>query len=298
MIKAKSRTNRPKRIAWGESADVLRLPKRLRRFGASVVRIERRYRGKQANISPESARSRYYPMKLAALLFPENVIELRGLQVSKKTPKGLVQIAPRYYSPYYPVPPKARKEISQMRDKIRLAHEGKVEWEKMEKEIDVFDSRMREMFPDLIPAARKIEAAGFIVPHPEINFTVRNGKIMFYEVELKTGGEKETRGGEMSKKPIDAAVSMAKKMQKEEARRFSADAIKLCCKCNSEYGNSISGSLYSFLTRASDELFSGGIISKREWREWSEAFGKLYLSKSKAEAEEAIKRIRLIPEPS
>ncbi len=165
-----------KRIAWGESADVFLLPKSRAKRRGRVLRVERRAWGNKQKLDSFAGERHFAIMQLAKKFFPENLINITHFEFKH---------APRYYSTYCPAPKGLEREFAQIRHTIRDAHAKKVSTEKAKAEILKFDQKMQKMFPELIQTAHKLELAGFRVPHPELNFTIKNGKIVFYEVELR-----------------------------------------------------------------------------------------------------------------
>jgi len=165
-----------KRLAWGESADVFLLPKSRAKRGGRVLRVERRIWGNKQKFDSFAGERHFTIMQLAKKFFPENVINLTHFEFKR---------APRYYSTYSPAPKGLEGEFAQVRQTIRDAHAKKISTNKAREEVWKFDEKMRTLFPQLIPTAQKLERAGFRIPHPELNFTIKNGKIVFYEVELR-----------------------------------------------------------------------------------------------------------------
>jgi len=265
-----------KKIAWGESADVYLLPKTMAKKGGRVVRIERRYFGKKTKLGPKAGIIAFNEMRLAHLLFPKNVIKMTAVQV-KHLP--LFQaFTPRYYSKHYPLPAKIKQEALHIKNLIKQAHKGNATG--VLAEVKAFDKKARAMFPDLVPTAKKMAKAGVVVPHPELNFTVHKGKIMFYEAEIDfRRGIKE----DLLRLLTNKAVSNAKKMTKKDARKFFVEFYKTLCERSLAVNkNRISGNLSSELIELGSRFEREGIISREE-REKFIGFGySLYSGRNNA----------------
>lgn len=293
------RAKRGRRIAWGESADVYLYPKGRFPFGVRVRRVERRSKGKKMDIPARSTYRTFFETKLAHLLFPENVINLVGL----KPPKG--GRVPEYYSKYYPLPKKAGKDILRMRELIRLAHARKVPKEDVWEAVRKFDRKMRRMFPELIPTAKALEEAGFIVPHPEINFTLHNGKIMFFEVFAGKKVRVGSRGQGIQDRPrvilpmhLQRLEQIAKQIPREKARLLAAETIKGICKLNmaGDYSKSLQGDAYDAIENALGNLVDDGVLNNGESAAILKKIGALVWEKiGPKEARKTIASISLAP---
>ncbi len=288
--KAAKKKKRAKKLAWGESADVYLLPRGRVRLGARVVRIERRFRGELIKFSHKKGLCTYYCFRIARLLFPEHVINVRGLKPFGKK-AGKLDATPKYYSKYYPLPRKAKADIEHIRRRIEAAHKGKADWGKIKEEVKAFDKKMREIYPGLIPTAKKLEEAGFVVPHPELNFTVHKGKIMFFEIELKRGTEVD-----VWKPVLHRILSRVKMMRKPEARRLFINALKLICRYELVLSNEkrIRGDTASCLHHAIlFDFYDTGILRIEERNALARAIRDLPASRSKREAERLFRMLSL-----
>lgn len=283
---------KPKRIAWGESADVYLLPKKRARFGARVVRIERRFIGMPFKRLPEpkGALMHYFTMRLAHLLFPDNIINVRGVITHKRTPTGnLKPTFAEHYSPYYGLPKKARTEMLRIRKLIEGAYKGKFEDSFVRAELTRYDEKMRAMFPQLIETANRLAKAGFLVPHPEINFTVRNGKIVFFEAELTEVSRKDFF-------PILETISeRARQMPKQKARAILLQSLNMICRTelNWRAGVRIKGNTASSLQKTIFDFSDREIITKDEAMGLRSVISALNFSQNKKDATAALSQLRL-----
>ncbi len=213
---------RVERITWGESADVMRLPTE-REDGSEVVRVERRKGGQQHDSSHQAAVVRFHQMRLANILFPEHVIELTDFQSKREVWGEMQPRPPRFFSRYYPLPTESRQEMLATRELIRRAHSGLEDDESVKRAVSAHDLRMRERYPELTPTAKKLEAAGFKVPHPEMNFTIHNGKVVFYEAYFQ-GRQKTQEFSQINSSDMDL---IEKEMLRQMGEKTREDARKL-----------------------------------------------------------------------
>jgi hypothetical protein len=192
MSPGRFKENRPQRIGWGESADVLRLPEPFGN-GSEVVRITRRQGGTKLGrigfgIALAEGLNNFYSLKTANLVAPEHYIQVTGYEhertvTDKKGEKINIPRPFRMYSRYYPLPPDSAKEINAIKARLRDHYRGRVDEATMRREMSEFDRLMEERYPLLMPTAEKVRQLGFPPAHPQVNFTVHNGKILFYEAE-------------------------------------------------------------------------------------------------------------------
>ena len=174
-------------------------------------------------------------MQLARMLFPGNVIRVTRLSA----PRGKFG---EIHSDHYPLAPQIKQEALEIRGKILGAHkrmelmdgdEKAAEFHRVKSEVEEYDEKIRKKFPQVAQSARMLEAAGFSVPHPEVNFTIRDGKVVFYEVDLighNSAGDCAKRAKRISKifgTIVQRALNMAKFGDIEKARAYATSAIKL-----------------------------------------------------------------------
>ena len=181
---------------------------------------------------------------------------MTAVQTTKKIGGKTKPTAPRYYSKYYPFPAESRDEMHHIRERIRTAHSGKAKKSVVKAEVKAFDKKMRLRYLKLIPTAKKIEAAGFFVPHPEMNFTVRRGKIVFYEVELTSVKSDKLRQIFTSLLPI------AKTLPKPKAKTLLTQTMRLMCERKLGFADtSLSGKIWDNMDNAITEFLKNKIIT-------------------------------------
>ena len=293
--KATPDKTRTKRIAWGESADVFLLPIEKAVKGGRVLRLERRMWGPlfskrraPAEIAKIHADASYYAVKIARTLFPEHIIDMTAVQTTKKVGGKTKPTAPRYYSKYYPFPVESREEMHHIRERIRTAHRGKAKKSVVKAEVKAFDKKMRLRYPELIPTVKKIEAAGFFVPHPEMKFTVRRGKIVFYEVELTSIEREKLRQVFTSLLPI------AKAMSKSKAKTMLAQTMRLMCERKLGFADKrLSGKLWANMNNAIQAFLDNKIITADEADFLSTLTARLAYAKSPGEARPLLRKLKL-----
>jgi len=299
MAKAIAKRGKAKRIAWGESSDVFLLPKERAVKGGRVLRIERRIGGKPAaevlrGVGIDARRTsdgfgRYHTMRLAQVLFPEHVIKMTALQSTQVSLGRTKQTAPRFYSKYYPLPKRISTEGKKVREMIRLAHLGKAGRKKVLAAVRAFDKLARKKFPELIPTATKLKKAGFLVPHPELNFTIHKGKIMFYEVRLR---EME---GFYDPKITAAFIAKIEELPRREARKLLAQGIRTICE-SEVYGarKRLSGDGWELVSGLVTRAMGKKAITAEEALKILRVFEKLvYKKNQRQDVERLLRSIRL-----
>ena len=277
------------RLAWGESADVFLLPKKRSMLGARVVRIEKRFRGMPWvwEITPNWGLVHYYRMKLANLLFPEHIISMRGVVTHKKTARGLQPTYPQWYSKYYALPQKARREIQGIQKRIQASHQGKAAFKEVKADVAAFDKSMRQRYPAIIETAKRMGEAGLVVPHPELNFTVHNGRIVFFEVELKPGSARFD-------KIFETVLLRAKSIPRENAKKLFLQVLRLVCEIElAESQKNISGNTSTKLGICLGDFLELGVFNKKETERIAMAVNMLYLAQRARETARAFRLLRI-----
>ncbi|MBI5554182.1 MAG: hypothetical protein HY917_05595, partial [Candidatus Diapherotrites archaeon] len=111
----------------------------------------------------DSTAALYHGLRLASLLFPGHFAEPKAFRESSLYTKpvadetNVLEFKRKYYQEAY-----RKKRLKEFR---------------MQE-----DEKIRERVPGLEPLARQMKEAGIEIPHPEVNFHIQNGKIVFFEI--------------------------------------------------------------------------------------------------------------------
>jgi hypothetical protein len=124
---------------------------------------------------PSNPLLRFLSLRFARSLFPDNFVDMRELRISKKTGGKLVSAM---YSDYVPdatgVIPRRDEYFRKFYGTTDGGRQKNIQQEAMRIE--------HESCATLSNVSRMMDLAGIIVPYPEFNYHVSNGKVVFFEV--------------------------------------------------------------------------------------------------------------------
>jgi len=122
----------------------------------------------------------YHLMKALALetahsLFPENFLHLHEIRFFSEADQ-------RYSVAYSDFIPDETGVIARRRKIMKRYYRARDKTARLSIK-EKFDREERSITPDLVPAVKRAQAAGIAVPHPEANYHLSGGKIVFFEVD-------------------------------------------------------------------------------------------------------------------